>query len=134
MHEAAEQVATPSAALELREPRTDTLTPVSIVIPCYNEEEALPYLANTLRAVESHLRSAAYAPNFIFVDDRSKDNTFQLLNDLFGDQPNVSVVRHDTNKGVAAGIMTGLRTAATEIVCSMDCDCTYDPHELVNML
>jgi glycosyltransferase involved in cell wall biosynthesis len=30
--------------------------------------------------------------------------------------------------------MTGLRAAETEIVCSMDCDCTYDPHELLNML
>jgi glycosyltransferase involved in cell wall biosynthesis len=30
--------------------------------------------------------------------------------------------------------MTGINAARTEIVCSMDCDCTYDPHELVNML
>ena len=30
--------------------------------------------------------------------------------------------------------MTGLSAAETEIVCSMDCDCTYDPHELLNML
>jgi glycosyltransferase involved in cell wall biosynthesis len=38
------------------------------------------------------------------------------------------------NKGVAAGIMTGIKSAETEIVCSMDCDCTYDPHELANMI
>ncbi len=36
--------------------------------------------------------------------------------------------------GVAAGIMTGIREAQTQLVCSMDCDCTYDPHELLNML
>jgi glycosyltransferase involved in cell wall biosynthesis len=43
-------------------------------------------------------------------------------------------LRHETNQGVAAGILTGLRAARAEIVCSMDCDCTYDPHELKNML
>src|SRR3712207_7966848 len=46
------------------------------------------------------------------------------------EKPNVRVIRHNENKGVAAGIMTGLRAAETEIVCSIDADCTYDPHEL----
>jgi polysaccharide deacetylase family protein (PEP-CTERM system associated) len=111
-----------------------THTPVSIVIPCYNEQEALPYLSNTLRAVEAGLLKNAYSPNFIFVDDRSKDDTFAELHRLFDDRPNFRILRHETNKGVAAGIMTGLRAAETELVCSMDCDCTYDPHELANML
>jgi polysaccharide deacetylase family protein (PEP-CTERM system associated) len=109
-------------------------TPVSIVIPCYNEQESLPYLANMLRAVETTLTGAGYKPDLIFVDDHSRDGTFGLLNDLFGKRKNVSILRHETNRGVAAGIMTGLRAARTEIVCSMDCDCTYDPHELANML
>ena len=113
---------------------SDSRTPVSIVIPCYNEQESLPYLANTLRAVEANLADNGYKANIIFVDDRSKDETFAVLNDLFGKQKNVYILQHETNKGVAAGIMTGIRAAATEIVCSMDCDCTYDPHELVNML
>ena len=111
-----------------------TQTPISIVIPCYNEEEALPYLANTLRAVGAGLKEAGYSPNFIFVDDQSKDDTFDVITELFGKQKNVTILRHDSNQGVAAGIMTGLRAAETEIVCSMDCDCTYDPHELINML
>lgn len=109
-------------------------TPVSIIIPCYNEQEALPYLANTLRAVEADLVENGYRPNFIFVDDRSKDDTFDTLRSLFGKQANVTILRHETNLGVAAGITTGLQAAETEIVCSMDCDCTYDPHELLNML
>jgi polysaccharide deacetylase family protein (PEP-CTERM system associated) len=107
--------------------------PLSIVIPCYNEEAALPYLANTLRSVEEEL-SEKYEPNFIFVDDCSKDNTFNILHELFGKKDNVKIVKHDKNQGVAAGIMTGLREAKTEIVCSMDCDCTYDPHELSKMI
>lgn len=106
---------------------------ISIVIPCYNEESALPYLANTLRSVEAKL-SENYLPNFIFVDDCSTDNTLEKLNELFGEKENVQIVKHKENQGVAAGIMTGLQSAKTEIVCSMDCDCTYDPHELVKMI
>ena len=109
-------------------------TPVSIVIPCYNEHEALPYLSNTLRAVEANLVDNGYDPKLIFVDDRSKDDTFGLLQELFGEKENVTILQHDVNRGVAAGIMTGINAAETEIVCSMDCDCTYDPHELLNML
>ncbi|MEO7660390.1 MAG: DUF3473 domain-containing protein, partial [Pyrinomonadaceae bacterium] len=93
-------------------------TPVSIVIPCYNEQEALPYLANTLRAVETRLLEKGYAPYFIFVDDRSTDLTVDELHKLFSHRPNVKIVRHETNRGVAAGIMTGLHEAQTEIVCS----------------
>jgi len=114
---------------EFRNPKSK----ITIVIPCYNEEAALPYLANTLRSVEAKL-SADYEPEFIFVDDASRDRTFDKLQELFGKNQNVRVVRHEKNQGVAAGIMSGLKAAQTEIVCSMDCDCTYDPHELENMI
>ena len=107
--------------------------PISIVIPCYNEEPTLSYLANTLKGLEEGL-SKNYKPEFIFVDDCSRDATFNRLKELFGARENVRIVRHEINRGVAAGIMTGLREARTEIVCSMDCDCTYDPHELEKML
>ncbi len=106
---------------------------ISIVVPCFNEEAALPYLANTLRSVEANLREN-YQPEFVFVDDASTDKTFDKLNEFFGERENVKIIRHETNRGVAAGIMTGIKSAATEIVCSMDCDCTYDPHELENMI
>ncbi len=107
--------------------------PVSIVIPCYNEEKALPYLANTLHSVEAKL-GAKYDLRFIFVDDCSRDQTWALLHELFGNNPRYTLVRHEQNGGVAAAILTGLRAAETEIVCSMDCDCTYDPHELGRMI
>lgn len=106
---------------------------ISIVIPCYNEAETLPYLANTLRSLEAEL-SENYVPEFIFVDDKSTDATFEKLHELFGKKENVEIIQHADNQGVAAGIMTGIKSAQTEIVCSMDCDCTYDPHELTKML
>ena len=108
-------------------------TPVTIVIPCFNEATSLKYLANTLNSVTQTL-SARYQPHILFVDDCSTDDTFMILHRQFGSDPRVRIVRHDTNRGVSAAILTGLECAETEIVCSMDCDCSYDPHELAHML
>ena len=106
---------------------------VSVVIPCYNEERALPYLANTLRRLEETL-GAAYDFRFLFVDDGSVDGTPGVLRTLFADWANVTVLRHSKNRGVAAAIGTGLLAATSEIVCSMGCDCAHDPHELARMI
>jgi polysaccharide deacetylase family protein (PEP-CTERM system associated) len=106
---------------------------VSIVVPCFNEELILPYLSNTLKSVEAALQSN-YELRFIFVDDGSHDATFESLQRLFGSWPNCDFVRHHKNLGVAAAILNGIRRARTETVCSIDCDCTYDPLELRNMI
>ena len=108
-------------------------TPVSIVVPCFNEELILPYLANTLKSVENSLKSN-YELHFIFVDDGSSDRTSEALQHLFGAWANCAFLHHKKNLGVAASILDGIGHAATEIVCSIDCDCTYDPHELKNMI
>jgi len=68
------------------------------------------------------------------VDDASTDDTHAVLEQLFGAQGNCSFIRHARNLGVAASILDGVRHAETEIVCSIDCDCTYDPHELRHMI
>jgi polysaccharide deacetylase family protein (PEP-CTERM system associated) len=106
---------------------------VTVVIPCYNEERALPYLANTLRRLEETL-GAVYDLRFFFVDDGSDDGTPVLLRTLVGNWANVTVLRHSRNRGVAAAIDTGMLAATTEIVCSMGCDCAHDPHELARMI
>jgi polysaccharide deacetylase family protein (PEP-CTERM system associated) len=108
-------------------------TPVTIVIPCYNEELVLPYLANTLRSVSASM-DAEYLLRFIFVDDDSSDGTWKSLQRLFGSSPDCSLIRHASNQGVSAAIQSGIAAAKTEIVCSMDCDCTYDPHEMKSMI
>ena len=108
-------------------------TPVSIVVPCFNEEDVLPYLANTLGRVRESLASQ-YDVRFILVDDGSTDHTWSGLTATFAGKPGFELVRHPINRGVAAAILTGIRHATTEIVCSMDCDCTYDPLELGTMI
>jgi len=108
--------------------------PVTVVIPCYNEEQSLEYLSNTLRSVAVWLGKKNYETFYLFIDDGSRDGTWDLLHRLFGARRNCTLLRHDRNRGVTAAILTGLRAAKTEIVCSIDCDCTYDPHGLVEMI
>ncbi len=123
-----------SLSVAREQPNTEDQTPITITIPCYNETEALDYLLRTLRSVEDNLSEKGYRAYFIFIDDKSTDDTFDKLNQLFGEKDNVRILQHMKNQGVTAGIMTGLKAAETEVVCSMDCDCTYDPHELANMI
>jgi polysaccharide deacetylase family protein (PEP-CTERM system associated) len=106
---------------------------VTIVVPCYNEVQALPYLANTLKSLEQTLASS-YELELVLVDDGSRDGTPEALERLFGKMPRARIIRHEANQGVAAAILTGLRAASNEVVCSIDCDCTYDPHGLTEMI
>jgi hypothetical protein len=126
-------VATPRASALVPAARSIPRVAVSVVIPCHDEERALPYLANTLRRLEDSL-GGAYDLRFLFVDDGSTDDTVGVIRTLFGDWANVTVLRHDRNRGLAAAIQSGVRASSTDIVCSMDCDCTYDPHELARMI
>lgn len=113
--------------------RTAQRTAVTLVIPCYNEECTLRYLHRTLQHLQFAL-SSQWDLKILFVDDCSRDNTFEVLQSLFGNDPDIRIVRHESNKGVSAAILTGLHAAETEIVASIDCDCSYDPLELQNML
>ena len=107
--------------------------PVTVVVPCFNESQSLRYLSNTLQSVASSFESE-YSFTFLFVDDGSTDNTWSLLQELFGSRSDCRLVRHERNQGLARTIETGIRHAETSVVCSMDCDCTYDPHELGRMI
>lgn len=111
----------------------ETGLPVTIVIPCYNEGESLRCLRKTLERLTTKF-AGEYRCTFLFVDDGSTDGTWSLLEELFGGRRDCRLVRHERNRGVAAAIQTGIREAPTDIVCSMDCDCTYDPHELARMI
>jgi polysaccharide deacetylase family protein (PEP-CTERM system associated) len=114
-------------------PAAQARTPVTVVVPCFNEEIILPYLANTLDSVEREL-GATYDLRYLFIDDCSSDGTNAALHRIFGTREQCTVIRHVQNGGVAAAIQTGIRAAETEIVCSIDCDCTYDPHMLGEMI
>lgn len=110
-----------------------TAVPITVVVPCYNEEATLPYLANTLEVFEADL-APHYAVRYVLVDDGSGDATWERLSALFGDRPECHLVRLPANRGIAAAVLAGIEHARTEIVCTIDCDCTYDPRQLKRLL
>lgn len=105
----------------------------TIVVPCYNEEETLPYLAGNLAAFADET-AGRYDFSYVFVDDGSRDRTWAKLQELFGSRSDCKIIQHPKNKGIAAATMTGIRAASDEIVCGIDCDCSFDPHELAKMI
>lgn len=121
------------AVVVAERPSGDARVPVTVVVPCYNEELILPYLSNTLQSVEERL-GGRYDLRFLFVDDGSSDGTRAALERIFGGKERHRVTQMPRNSGVAAAILHGVHAAETEIVCSIDCDCTYDPHELGRMI
>ena len=102
---------------------------LSVVIPSYNEEKRLE---SGLRQALAYLARRGDAYELLVVDDGSRDATAQVAASFGGE--GVRVLRHERNRGVAAAIETGIRSAKSDIVCSMDCDCTYDPHDLGQMI
>ncbi len=108
------------------------LEPFTVVIPCFNEAPTLPYTQQALDELAQVLEPRAL--RYIFVDDKSTDDTLFQLRRRFGDRPGCHVIAQNVNRGVASAIMTGLRAAETELVGSMDCDCTYDPAGFAELL
>lgn len=123
-----EVVAAPAPGIDIGPAREATL-----VIPLFNEEMNVGYLRRTLKGFRARL-AQRYHLHLVLVDDASTDNTWQLLGQNFGSDPDVTLLRHPENRGVAAALLTGLQAAPTEVVCSIDCDCSYDPDDLAGML
>lgn len=106
---------------------------LSIVIPCYNEEEGLPHLAEQLLPTLTIL-SNDYTVEPIFVDDGSIDKTNQLLHQYFSLLPNVIIAQHERNKNVGAALKTGFSRASGELIVALDSDCTYPPSIIVPLV
>lgn len=106
---------------------------VTIIIPCYNEEEGIEHLKQYLIPCVESLKKE-YSVEVLFVDDGSTDTTVRKIEEVFGDLPEKKIVRHETNQGIGAAQKTGFQTASGDIICTMDSDCTYDPIHLVKMV
>jgi dolichol-phosphate mannosyltransferase len=95
-------------------------------VPVYNECECTALLMHSLEELESVL-GGRFAFEFLLVDDGSSDGTAALLKAALADKRNYRVLEHRVNRGIAAAIQTGIRAASNEVVVSMDCDGSYDP-------
>lgn len=106
---------------------------LTVVVPCFNEEDGLPHLKGRLRALSEKLGGATVV-SFILVDDGSTDTTWDLMQRDFAGEPEFTCLRHDRNRGIAAASVTGIRAARDEAVAVIDSDCTYDPVLLADMV
>jgi dolichol-phosphate mannosyltransferase len=109
---------------------TDT-APVTLIIPCYNEEAGLPSLLGRLAGMREH---CARDWRILFIDDGSSDGTFGALLRATRDRPWIGVIRHPENLGLGAALRTGFADASSPIVCTMDSDCTYPPEKLSELV
>lgn len=100
---------------------------LSLVIPCYNEEEVLPYLRQRLNEL---LPSIPSRVELIFVNDGSKDSTVAALQQWAREDDRVSVISLSRNFGHQAAVTAGLDYANGEAVVLMDAD-LQDPPELI---
>lgn len=101
---------------------------LSVVIPAYNEREMLPVAVRTISDV---LDAARIPYELVFVDDGSKDGTWEALRPLAS--PQVRGVRFSRNFGKEAAIFAGLQAAKGGCVAVMDCDLQHPPEKLVEM-
>jgi len=109
------------------------VTPVTIVVPVFNEALNVAFLRATLRRLRERLADR-YRIEVIVVDDGSTDETVARVRELFAGVPDFTLLEHGHNRGIAGAMMTGIRAAASELVCTIDCDCSYDPDILEHML
>jgi glycosyltransferase involved in cell wall biosynthesis len=104
---------------------------LSIVIPVYNEAEALPGLYAELDPI---LKSIGQSYEVIAVDDGSCDNGFEVLKQLSAIDPHIVVVRLRRNFGQTAAFAAGFEQARGAIVITIDADGQNDPADIPKLL
>lgn len=108
------------------------MSTISLIIPCYNEEEALIPFMEALGAVVSHVSPDKV--ELIFVDDGSVDGTLGILRGLAEENTYVKYLSLSRNFGKESAILAGLHAATGEYVAVMDADLQDPPSLLPEML
>lgn len=99
---------------------------VTILLPCYNEEKALPIVVNDINNV---MVKTKYSYEILVVDDNSTDNSYLIAKKL-----NCRTIKHKTNKGSGGSRKTGIVNAKGEIIVMLDADGTYTASDIPKML
>ena len=105
---------------------------ISVIVPCYNEEEALPLFYKEVEKVK-----AQDFPDkefeYIFVDDGSKDNTLEEIKKLADENNAVHYISFSRNFGKEAAMLAGLDYSTGDYVAIMDAD-LQDPPQLLKQM
>ena len=103
---------------------------VSIVIPCYNEEKNIPLV---YKAITGALEDAPFNYELIFVEDGSKDSTWEELYKLADDE-RVKLLRHGKNMGMTQAYQNGFDHAKGDYILTYSSDIEIDPKEILNVV
>ncbi|TFG18727.1 MAG: glycosyltransferase family 2 protein [Promethearchaeota archaeon] len=93
---------------------------ISIIIPLYNEEKSIKNIINRIPNYFKH--------EIIIIDDGSKDNSVKEV--LKIKNKNLSLIKHNENKGYGAAILTGIKHAKGDIIITIDSDGQHNPEEI----
>lgn len=104
---------------------------VTIIVPCYNEQESLPYFYQETVSV---LQKINYDYEFLFVNDGSKDGTLPILRELAAQDEHITYLSFSRNFGKEAAMFAGFCNASGDYVAVMDADMQDPPALLPQML
>ena len=103
---------------------------LSVVVPCFNEEENLPLLVERLEAT---LSDNGIDGEIVLVDDASRDGTREVIRREVARRPNVVGCYHDANRGIVGGWRTGLSASRGDYVVAIDADLQYQPEDVARL-
>lgn len=106
---------------------------ISVVVPCYNEEQALPYFLPAIETVAAQMAAQGVALEILLVNDGSRDNTLTLLRQYAKQYQNVRYLSFSRNFGKEAAMYAGLEHARGDYVAIMDADLQDPPSLLPQM-
>lgn len=105
---------------------------ISLIIPCYNEEESLPPLYEALKEVTGSMPD--YDFEMIFVDDGSKDRTLPILKDLAKEDERITYISFSRNFGKEAAMYAGFCNVTGDYAAVMDADMQHPPSLIPEMV
>ena len=104
---------------------------ISVIVPCYNEEESIPLFYKEINKVISKMNNVSF--ELIFVDDGSSDKTLDIIKKLSKDDKNVRYISFSRNFGKEAAIYAGLEYSIGDYITLLDVD-LQDPPKLIERM
>lgn len=107
---------------------------ISVIVPCYNEEAALPYFFPEIRELANDMSTDKGVQfEFLFVDDGSRDKTLELLREFALEDGRARYISFSRNFGKEAAIYAGMQNAKGDYMVLMDADLQHPPAMVKDM-
>jgi glycosyltransferase involved in cell wall biosynthesis len=108
---------------------------ISVIVPCYNEQEVLPMFFKEIRKISAQMQEKYPETEFefLFIDDGSKDSTLSILRAMRREESRVRYISFSRNFGKESGIYAGLSNAKGDYCVVMDADLQHPPKFLPTM-